>query len=108
MTDISFRKLELAVGKLTDEVKNWRRDVKDLKRDMEAIMDDRPILEDIQGSIRMLQELIIQNQAHQDDSKKRLVSDIKEVKNTVEDKLEEALAAPPVPKKNLLKKLFKK
>ena len=72
-----------------DDVKKLVRDIGDIKQYLELVYKEREVLEDIQGSIKHLQEIILQNQNHQDNNKKDLKADVKDIQNIVESKVDE-------------------
>ena len=60
---------------------------------MDLLFADRSILEDLQGSMKHLQEIILSNQTHQDNSHMDLKADVKDVQNAVANKIDEAQIA---------------
>lgn len=81
--------IQLELRKLGDEVKKVVRRQDEISKQVDLLFKDREILEDMQGSIKHLQEIILQNQTHQDNTKKDLKADIKGVQFAVEDKVDE-------------------
>lgn len=80
---------KLAIETLTDQVKKVVRRQDELQKSVDLLYKDREILEDMQGSIKHLQEIIIQNQQHQDNTKKELRADVKESQFAVEAKVDQ-------------------
>lgn len=81
--------LELEVAKLTDEVKKVKSRVYELQKTVDLLYKDREILEDIQGSIRKLQELQIQARVHHDNMAQDIKADVKESQLAVEEAVDE-------------------
>lgn len=72
-----------------DDYKKLQRDIDDIKKYLELVYKEREIIESLQGSVKHLQTIILANQEHQDITKKDLKSDIKDVANIVEAKVDE-------------------
>ena len=83
------KSIQVEIAKLGDEIKKVVRRVDQLQKSVDLLFADRQIIEDVQGSIKHLQEIILVNQTHQDNAKKDLKADVKEVQNMVEAKIDE-------------------
>ena len=81
--------IQLEIAKLGDEVKKVVRRQDELQKSLDLLFADREIMEDMQGSIKHLQEIILQNQVHQDNGQKDLKAEIREAGAIVEDKVHE-------------------
>ena len=107
--------VKLAITNLSDEVKKIVRRQDDIQKSVDLLFADREILEDMQGSIKHLQEIIIQNQQHQDNTKKDLKADVKESQLSVEAKVDEVqktmnekTVIVKTEKENIFSKILKK
>lgn len=80
--------IQLELEKLRDEVGKVVRRQDEIQKTVDLLFTDRQILEDVQGSIKHLQEIILQNQEHQDNTKKDLKADVKDIKISMENKVE--------------------
>ncbi len=99
---INKRKV-LAEENIVIELKTVTRILKDVLHEVSSIHKEREISEDILSSMQGLKELIIHQRVHHDNVAKNLRADIKESSIAVEDKVDEALKAPPVKKKGFFK-----
>lgn len=80
-------KFELAT--IRDELKKVVRRLDEIQKSVDLIFQDREILEDIQGSLKHTQAIVIANQQHQDMARDSLKSDVKQVEFAVQDKVDE-------------------
>ena len=109
------KNLQLKISNLSDEIKKVVRRQDELQKSVDLLFADREILEDLQGSIKHLQEIILANQVHQDNTKKDLKADVKEVGLKVEEtqaivedattSIKETVAGDVEKKNNLIQKL---
>ncbi len=83
------RQVKFILSEIKDELKKTTRRQDDIEKTLTLIFQDREILEDIQGSIKHLQEIILANQQHQDTARNSLKSDVKRVEFAVQDKVDQ-------------------
>ena len=83
------RQLKFELSEIKDGQKKIIRRLDEIQKDVTLIYEEREILEDIQGSIKHLQEIILANQEHQDNARNSLKSDVKKVEFAVQDKVDE-------------------
>lgn len=81
--------LEVHFAKMTDEFKKSHRDMDQLQKTVDLLYKEREIMEDTQGSIQSFKELSIHNRNHQDNAIKGVKTDINQVKEAVELKIDE-------------------
>lgn len=89
MTNIIDSKIVVRLQGLEDEMKKITRRQDDLQKELSILTDERKILEDIQASIQYLKQIIVDNQQHQDNTKRDLRADVKESQFAMEDKVDE-------------------
>ena len=81
--------IELELGKISDELKKVTRRINDLQKSVDLLYKDREILEDLQGSVRKLQELQLNARQHSDTVAQDIKFEIKDSQIKTEDKIEE-------------------
>ena len=77
--------LSVKISKLEDEVKKVVRRQDEIQKSVDLLFQNSEILEDMQGSIQALKEIIIQNQQRQDNTRTSLQADVRAVGDGVED-----------------------
>lgn len=80
--------LQLEISRLSDEFKKLIRRVDGLQKSVDLLYQDREILEDMQGSIKALQEVLLYNRQHIDNAVKEVKAEVIEQGLKVEDKVE--------------------
>lgn len=83
------KSIQVALAKVEDEIKKVVRRQDEMQRSLDLLFADRQILEDLQGSMKHLQEIILANQTHQDSGRMDLKADIADVQTAVSDKVDE-------------------
>ena len=80
---------KLSLSTLEDEVKKLIRRVDTMQKSVDLLYQDRSILEDMQGSIRGLQEIMLHNREHNASAINDVKNEVKESQIAVEQKLTE-------------------
>lgn len=106
MSKTELQDLGVKLSKLEEEIKKVTRRLDETQKSVDLLFKDREILEDIQGSISHLKEIIVQNQQHQDVKHEDIKSDIQEVAHTTQDMAENSVVVRTT-NKSLLTKLIK-
>lgn len=75
--------------KTTDELKKVIRRLDSLQKTVDLLYSDRSILEDILGRLSTVEHSLNLNKEHQTDVQKDLKADIRDIKEAVEDKVDE-------------------
>lgn len=78
--------IELEISSLKEEQQKIVRRLEQLQKTVDLLFADRSILEDLQGSIAHLKQIVLANQTHQDTMQIDTKANIEEVKNIISDK----------------------
>jgi len=79
------KSLELKLSKLEDELKKVIRRTDEIQKSVDLLFQNSEILEDLQGSVQHLKEIIVQNQQHQDNARNSLQADVRTTAQGMED-----------------------
>ncbi len=79
--------IQVELAKIGDEIKKVVRRQDEMQRSLDLLFSDRQILEDVQGNLKHLQEIILANQQHQDQNKNDLKQEIREGNAITENKV---------------------
>lgn len=77
------------LSKFEDELKKVVRRVDQIQKSVDILYQDREILEDMQGSIQALKEVLLHNRQHMDTVVKDVKAEVIEQGTKVEDKVQE-------------------
>lgn len=99
--------LDLRLENIENELKKITRRQNEIEKDLSLIFQDRTLLEDLQGSVAHLKEIIILNQQHQDTGKNSIQADVSVVAHEVKDMRKDIKDKTVIVKSNQ-KSLFEK
>lgn len=77
----------VGIAKFEDELKKVVRRVDQIQKSVDILYQDREILEDMQGSIQALKEVLLHNRQHMDTAVKDVKAEVIEQGAKVEDKV---------------------
>lgn len=77
----------VGIAKFEDELKKGVRRVDQIQKSVDILYQDREILEDMQGSIQALKEVLLHNRQHIDNAVKDVKAEVIEQGAKVEDKV---------------------
>jgi L-lysine 2,3-aminomutase len=77
----------VGIAKFEDELKKVVRRVDQIQKSVDILYQDREILEDMQGSIQALKEVLLHNRQHIDNAVKDVKAEVIEQSAKVEDKV---------------------
>ncbi len=81
--------VNLKILRIKEKITEIERRLNSVEKYSELIYKDRELLVEIQGSVAHLKSIIVSNQEHQDNTAKSIKSEIGDVQNIVEAKVDE-------------------
>lgn len=85
---INEEEVQIVLARLEDEIKKVIRRVDGLQKSVDLLYQDREILEDMQGSIKSLQEVLLYSRQHVDNAVKDVKAEVIEQGFKVEEKVQ--------------------
>lgn len=79
------KKTQLALEEIRTEVSKVVRRQDEIQKSVDLLFADRTILEEVQGSIQALKQIIVDNQEHQDRARDSVKADVRVVSDIAED-----------------------
>lgn len=89
--DINTKIVLVKIEELSKEVNNLGRRISTAQKSIDLVYDDRQLLENINGNLVSLKQLVVDHQKHVDTSVKDIKADVGDAKTVVEDKVDEKM-----------------